>query len=501
MKKYISIISVALFAVGVAGCKKNYLDLEVNPNQPSVTTPQFTLAAALENATAITTNDYTEYGVWGGYLTNSGNYTPSTELQQFSFSSSDYPGPDCWDDLYANLSNLNALQTSTQSDASQANFTAIAMIMKAFDFQQLVDNFNNVPYSQAFQPSTILFPKYDKGQDVYNDLVKQLGAAISLIQKNPAAASPGTSDIVYGGDMTKWSKFANTLLLRLIIRQTNIISTANAQSALSPTATVGYIDASSEADAQPGYANSAGKISPFYANMGFLETGNQSANNSFFRANAVDTDIMHQLKDPRAPYIWTLVPASATDAKLVVQGNVLGSKSNLSNTYVSAVGPGLLKSPTQAQPVFTSYESYFLQAEAVARGYIAGNAATLYNDGINASFAYLGLTAAQATAYEKTAAVAYPTGGTVDAQVKAIIYQKYIALALMFNNESYAEFRRTGYPVLPQNPASQDGAAVSQTLPRRLPYPLSEVTNNDTNLLGEGTINVFTSKVFWDTKQ
>jgi hypothetical protein len=500
MKKYISIISVALFAIGVAGCKKNYLDLEVNPNQPSVTTPQFTLAAALENATAITSNDYTEYGVWAGYLTNSGNYTPSTELQQFSFSSSDYPGPDCWDDLYANLSNLNALQTSTQSDASQANFTAIAMIMKAFDFQQLVDNFNDVPYSQAFQPSTILFPKYDKGQDVYNDLVKQLGAAISLIQKNPTAASPGTSDIIYGGDMTKWAKFANTLLLRLAIRQSNLTTNA-AQAALASTASVGYIDATTEADAQPGYANSAGKISPFYANMGFTETGNQSPNNAYFRANAVDTDIMHQFKDPRAPYYWTVVPVSATDSKLVVQGNVLGSKSNLSNSYVSAVGPGLLKSPTQAQPVFTSYESYFLQAEAVARGYISGDAATLYNAGITASFTYLGLTTAQATAYEKTTAVAYPTGGTVDAQVKAIIYQKYISLALMFSNEAYAEFRRTGYPVLPQNPASADGAAVSQTLPRRLPYPLSELTNNGTNLASEGTINVFTSKVFWDTKQ
>jgi len=496
MKKYISIITV-LFALGIAGCKKDYLDLEVNPNSPSVTTPQFTLSAAENNAASITSLDYLEFGVWAGYWTNSGNYTPSTELQALSFSTTDFPGPDCWDDLYANLSNLNSLQTTTSAVPADANFTAIAMILKAYDFQQLVDNFEDVPYSQAFQPSTILFPAYDKGQAVYNDLIKQLDAAIALIGKSGTTATdPGSSDIIYGGNMTNWAKFANTLKLRMAIRQSNL-TTNVAKDDLAATASIGYIDASNEADAQPGYANTAGKESPFYGTMGFDQTGNATFQNLYYRANQVDTGIMHNLNDPRSTYYYTLVPKSATDPSLVVRGNQLGSKANLSNTYTSAIGPGLLKSPSQISPVFSSYESLFLQAEAAQRGWIPGTPATFYKAAIEASFAALG--APGADDYITQPSVAYPGGGTTiaDAQLKAIITQKYISLNGLFNNEAYAEFRRTGYPVLPQNPASADNSAASPTLPVRLPYPGSELTNNETNLVKEGSINVFTDKIFW----
>ena len=495
MKKYILIIS-ALSALSLAGCKKTYLDQEINPNAPSTTTPQFTLSAAENVASAITTNDYPEYGVWAGYWVNSGNYVPNTELAQFSFSTTDYPGPDCWSDLYGNLSNFNSLQTTTQSNASLADFTAIAMIMKVYDFQQLVDNFNDVIYSQAFQPSTILFPKYDKGQDVYNDLVKQLDAAMALIAKSSAGAtSPGTSDIIYGGNMTNWAKFANTMKLKLAIRQSNL-STNAAQADLAATASVGYIDATNEADAQPGYSNTAGKESPFYGTYGFDQTGNTTFQYLYYRANQVDTGIMHNLNDPRAPYYYTLAPTSATNAALIVKGNQLGNKANVSNTFSSAIGAGLLKSPGQPNPVLSSYESLFLQAEAVTRGWITGNAATLYAAGIQASFTAVG--APGYATYITQPSVAFPTSSAD--QIKAIITQKYISLNGFFNNEAYAEFRRTGYPVLPQNPASADGAAVSQTLPVRLPYPASELTNNGVSLAAEGTINVFTSKIFWDTK-
>jgi hypothetical protein len=502
MKKYILIVSVLSLALGA--CKKTYLNQEINPNAPSTTTPQFTLSAAENTAAAITANDYTEYGVWAGYWTNSGNYTPSTELAQFSFSTTDFPGPDCWDDLYSNLANINLLQTSTQGTPALSNFTAIALILKAYDFQQLVDNFNNVPYTQAFQPSKILFPEYDNGQDIYNDLVKQLDAAISLIQKSAGATNPGSSDIVYGGVMSNWAKFANTIKLRLAIRQSNL-STNAAQTDLASTAAVGYIDNKSEADAQPGYSNTAGKENPFYGNFGFDATGNTTFPYLFYRANQVDTDIMHQLNDPRGHYYYGLVPPAAGSPLLVVRGNQLGNKNNASNSNTSPIGPGLLKSPSQPSPIFSSYESYFLQAEAALRGWIPGDPATLYAAGIAASFNAVGCPGA--AAYATQAQVAYPTSvpdgspvGTTlfQLQLQAIITQKYISLNGLFNNEAYTEFKRTGYPALPQNPASADPNALSGTLPTRLPYPSSELTNNGAVLAKQGTINPLTDKVFWD---
>jgi hypothetical protein len=491
MKKYISIITV-FFTIGIAGCKKGYLDQEVNPNSPSVTTPQYTLAGAEVASASIIVNDYPEYGVWAGYWCNANDYTPSPLLADFDISLTSEPS-DAWDDLYPNLTNYNNLQTTSAAVPADANFEAIAMIMKAYDFEQLVDNYNNVPYTQAFQPSTILFPAYDSGQAIYNDLVKQLDAAIALISSSSSATNPGTSDVVYGGNMANWQKFANTLKLRLAIRQSNLTTNA-AETDLASTSSIGYIDASSEADCQPGYSQTLGKENPFYVSYGFDQNGNPSFGHLYYEANVVAVNIMKTYSDPRVNYFYAPISGS------IVTDQLGATKTNPQSA--SMIGPGLLKSAGQSAILFSSYESDFLQAEAAARGWISGSATTLYNAGITASFNDLGATGA--TAYEAQTSVTYPTtAGTgltlLQTQVKAIITQKYIALNGFFNLEAYNEWRRTGYPVFPQNPASADQGALSPTLPTRIPYPYSEFTTNSTNLNKQGTIDPYTSLIFWAT--
>lgn len=501
MKRYFSIITM-IFAVAITGCKKGYLDQEVNPNSPSVTTPQYTLAGAEGTTAAILVNDYPEFGVWAGYWVNSGNYVPNPQLAEFQFSTTQYPGPDVWSALYANLTNYNSLQLSSAAVPADANFEAIAMIMKAYDFQQLVDAFGNVPYTQAFQPSTILFPQYDNGQDIYNDLVKQLDAAIALINKSGASATnPGTSDIIYGGNMTNWKKLANTLKLRMAIRQSGLGTNA-AKADLAATANEGYIDASSEADANPGYSDVAGKQNPFYSNYGLDANNNPGNGNIYYRANVVAINIMQNLSDPRVGLFYSEVPTSSTDPTLRIKGNQLGNAGNQSNTYTSAIGAGLAQSSSQNSVIFSAYESLFLQAEAVARGWInpGQTAEYYYNAGITASCKALGVSSGDIATYIAQSGVAYPASGTLEDQVKAIITQKYISLNGYFNFEAYCEFLRTGYPALPQNPASADPAAISQTLPVRLPYPQEELNTNPNNFAKQGNINVFTSKIFWDTK-
>jgi hypothetical protein len=488
MKKYISIIAM-VFTIGMAGCKKAYLDQEVNPNNPSVTTPQYTLAGAEATSATILSNDYPEFGEWGGYWCFSGSYTPDAQFQEFAVSITVPPDPlSAWNDLYSNLTNYNNLQVSAASVPADANFEAIAMIMKAFDFEQLVDNYNNVIYSQAFQPATILFPAYDSGQSIYNDLVKQLDAAIALIAKSGATATnPGISDVIYGGNMANWQIFANTLKLRLAIRQSNLTTNA-AQADLASTASIGYIGVATEADCQPGYTDALGKENPFYMEFGFDQNGNPVEGYLTQRSNIVASNLMKSLNDPRDSAYYQTVSGA-------INALQLGNPANASNAVSSPMGPGLLKSPSQPQPIFSSYESLFLQAEAVARGWIQGSASALYNAAVTASFN--AVNAQGAAAYLAQPGVAYPATGTLTQQVQAIIIQKYISLNGYFCFEGYNEFRRTGYPVLPQNPASQDPAAVSQTLPTRIPYPLSELNTNPANLALQGDINIFTSKIFW----
>ena len=487
MKKYLSIIAV-LLAVGSSSCKKDYLSLEVNPNSPSVSTPQLTLSGAESTTAAIIVNDYAHYGVWGGYWTQSGNYVPSPQLQQFQFTNTSYNG--AWNDLYANAVNYNTLQTQATADATLANYQAIAIIMKAFDFQQLVDNFNDVPYTQAFN-SSILFPAYDKGAAIYADLFKQLDNAISIINKSGSAASPGSGDIIFGGDMTKWKKFANTLKLRLAIRQSNIAAPSSFTAELTSTATEGYLDETVQATANPGYANLAGKQNPFYGNYGFDASGNATGNNAYYRASDFSVKLLNSYSDPRVSRLYAATPSGA------IRGNIFGdTKNSQSNATTSAIGPGLLQSATQNSVIFSGAQSLFLQSEAVRSGYLpasafgATDAKSLYQRGISASFVALGLTAAQATTYFTATA----SGNYDNNPQQATIIQKWISLNGYNNLEAYNEYRRTGYPALP---ASADPASISATLPTRVYYPLSEQSTNGTNLAAEGTINPFTSKIFW----
>jgi hypothetical protein len=506
MKKYVLILA-AFFTAGISGCKKDYLSLETNPNTPSATTPQLTLSAALNATASNVVGQYNYYGVWAGYWTTSGNYVPNSTINQYQFTPTSFQGD--WTAWYANLTNYNALQVLASKDPKLADYQAIAMVMKAYGFQILVDQYNDVPYTQAFQPSTIVFPAYDKGVDIYHDLGKQLDAAIALMGKAGAVA-PGSDDIVYQGDMSKWTKFANTLKLKLAMRVFTKTPADDLVAAAKATEGLGYIDEGSAAIVNPGYSNQTGKQNPFYANYGAGPDGNPSANNVYFRANAFAVNFLNNNNDPRATRLYAL------NTPGVIRGNIFGDPNVQTNTFTSAIGPGLNQSASQGQPILGAPESLFLQAEAVnngifaasssglsdgsiANGAAAGSAQALYEGGITASFEDLGvgstktLSDAAALAYftQTTNNIGWTSSGNKEA---AIITQKWIALDGYFNFEGYNEYRRTGFPALP---SSIDPAAISPTLPTRIPYPQSELSTNAGNLSKEGTLNYFSSKIFW----
>jgi hypothetical protein len=504
MKKIIVLVA-AFLAAGITGCKKDFLSQEVNPNAPSVATPSLLLSAALNNSARIVSIDYVGFGVWAGYWTTSGNYVPNQTLNEYQITNGSLNSS--WADWYGTLTNFNNIQVAAAKDPSQANFQAIAMIMKAYGFQMLVDQFGDVPYSQAFQPSTIIFPAYDKGIDVYHDLGKQLDAAIALIQKG-GGASPGSSDIVFGGNMGDWAMFANSLKLKLAIRVSGPTDANTDQlvTDLASTASVGYLDASSEAYANPGYIDASGKQNPYYNGFGFDQNGNPGATGVYYRANAFEVNMLSALNDPRLGQIYNTVtppPGSPPGETSVIRGNVFGDVSTnlLTNSYTSTTaGPGLVISSTQGQPLFLGSESLFLQAEALNNGWSIGGGANTpataqaaYDAGIAASFKELGLTSAQATTY-------YSNGqNNVDwtassNKEQAIITQKWIALTANFPFEAWNEFRRTGYPAVP---SSIDPAKVNPISPYRTLYPASELSTNSANLGKEGTINPFSSKIFW----
>ena len=540
MKKYILIVAT-LFTAGISSCKKDYLSQEVNPNAPSVTTPQLTLAAALNTSANIVASDYQGQGVWAGYFTTSGNYVPNTVLNQFNLTTADLNGD--WGSWYGNLTNYNLLQNIAAKDPSLANFQAIAIIMKAYGFQHLVDEYNDVPYSQAFQSATNLFPAYDKGQAIYEDLGKQLDNAIKIIQGATGAISPGSSDIVFGGNMTGWLKFANSLKLRLAIRISSKFPSDPLVSDLASTESIGYLDGNLDAEANPGYSDVSGKQNFFYSAFGVDANNNPGGNEVYYRAPAFEVNTLQSYNDPRVFSLFA--PVSNDWPAVVIRGNTFGDPLAKANPLTSSIGPGLAQSSSQNSVLFSGAESLFLQAEAVVQGYLVSGSAGLstgntangaaartaqafYEGGVVASFiasqaggtyapvpadgsgnpitasqtpttpnfVWTPPTAATSAALAQTylqQAVAN-VGWAASVPLTAIYTQKWIALTGLFPFEAWNEQRRTGIPAIP---TSVDPNKVNPIPPYRVLYPTSELTTNATNLGKEGTINVFSSKIFW----
>jgi len=490
MKKIFFIFAL-IFIIAGSSCKKDFLTSQaINPNAPSVAAPNLVLSGALKGAADVvngtSSNYYLEYALWGGYLSYSTGYQTSVPYELYGFTTSSFNE---WTPVYLNLSNFNAL---IQANAGP-NYTAIAKIMMAYDFEELVDNYNDIPYSQALQGANSLNPVYDKGSAVYDDLLVQLDAAIKLIQGGTSAAAPSTADIMYGGNMTNWIKFANTLKLRIALRQSNIASKQAALATnIQATQSLGYIDATCSGEVNPGYTNldaNGGEQSPLWLEFGFSQSGTGEGGRNITQANlyAVNSFLKYndtlRLKQVYAPNSIGKIVATA-----------FGDRNPPSSTP-SKLGPGVLKSATMNAKVLGAAESLFLQAEAAASGLITGNAATLYNAGITADFVDKGLTAAQAAAYYAQPSVAFPTGAGFAAQQKAIIQQKWFALDVYGAFEAFNELRRTGYPN--DIPLSITAGANPPNQITRTFYPFVEYSTNATNVNAEGTINKFTSKIFW----
>jgi len=292
--------------------------------------------------------------------------------------------------------------------------------------------------------------------------------------------------------MTSWKKFANTMKLRLIIRQSNLSGFSALKTELNSTFAEGYLDGTTQATAQPGYALSdayGGQESPFFLCYGERPNGSTTLYGfDYYLANSFCVNLMNSLNDTSRLVKFYQTVDGSTNADMVVGGT--NGSTNIP-AEVSAIGPGLLNA-TAPSVLFSGAESLFLQAEAVNDGMMAGTASTLYDAGITASFESLGLTDAQASAYYAQASVA-----TVNEQ--NIITQKYISLNGYGVFEAYNEIRRTGYPGIPRS-VNIGALGSAGQIPSIIFYPQIEYSTNPVNVGKQPAATVateFNDKIFW----
>ena len=495
--KYINKTILFFLTLGIAtsiSCNKNkFLDVNNDPNSvtesnitPELIFPQAAHTVGLQLASA----NFTIINQWVGYYSVTGDFALPQDQSTYNLNNTFTDA--FWQSYYNNLFDLYLVKTKALAKGDTV-LAGASMILSAKLWQELVDMFGDIPYSQAFQNSVYQSPKYDKAQDIYNSLEKSLDTAITYMQ-HTVRSSFVSVDVVNHGNITLWTKFANTLKLRLLIRQSEVSGFNPAPEITKILANGGVLHAGENINVNPGYANSVNKQNPFYANYGFTPTGVKA--NTFNTGNDYFISLLKSTNDPRLTRLFS--PNSSG----VYVGATYGlAQGNPPGAQTSNVGPGLIKSSEQDQWIMPAFESMFFEAEAIARGWMPGNAQTAYEDAVRENFVWLGVPDAinAANSYLANTAIAKwsNAGSTPLSQAKFIAVQKYIAMAGVDPLEAWSDIRRLNM-LTDKGYISVNPGKLSNSLPLRFPYPESEFTTNAGSVGAEGTINVFTSKIFWE---
>jgi hypothetical protein len=481
MSKYrlpVAALGLGLAVVASACDNSKLTDVNKNPNAPLNVSPNLLFPAAtvasvnaIRDAIEITPSTFAH---WPQYLAE--YQYPEISYYQFRPTTAD----SWWTTFYAGpLEDYQ--QALRQTTATQhPNQTAPILVMRAWTYSVMTGMWGDIPFTEANKGDEggTITPVYDTQKVIYDSLLKNLADASTMVE----ASSPYTFkgyDPVYDGDIEKWAKFANSLRARLGMNLSKV-DPARAQQEVAAAFAAGGM-ASNDDNAQISWPGDNVNDNPWYENQ---KEGIGTRDDARFSVTFIDT--LNHLNDPRLPVFARPVqtadcgtavgctPLAASGYRGMPNG-LLAGDAGAWGTRSSRLGAQVFAA-TQPSYIMTYAEYQFILAEAAERGWIAGSAATFYTNGIRASMAQWGVDDdAAITAYLAQPRVAYAGGAAGLAQIGV---QKWIALFTQ-GFEAWSEWRRTGYPNL--TPALNAKTADGQ-IPRRVIYPQTEQSFNNTNL-------------------
>jgi hypothetical protein len=551
MKKILNALMVFLFALGIIltyACTKNFEDLNTDPR---IVTEELIDPGLL--LTYVEWRSVVDAGSYGN-----GTYGCFCGMDKRDddapFLETDSPGE--WNFEYEvvlnNLSSIIQLIDGKENAADLVNKKAIARILKAWSFSKLTDTYGDVPYSESCLPKdqAVYGPKYDSQESIYKDLLKELKEAAA--QLDPDKASYGSADLIYGGNVDKWKKLANSLRLRLALR-IRYADPALAQANLADLAETGLITSVSDDAYILNNTDFPDHLNPRFYRIVNYSTIQESVVTHMVMINLLRNDGINL--DPRikiyadtvkAAWKGGLSPNGYPSEDWDYRGSPTLGMVTVEYKYpwgantVSEIAD-FWRVPVVAPAIIRSSEVYFALAEAKLAGLLpasfSGTAEEYYQSGIDQSIEwykwFYNLTAPQIpdlmlkyihnAAYAPGAAwtqadvdkylnykrikddevaafkgtAMYTLTGSADEQLEKIINQKIVAL-YPDEFQGWCEYRRTGYPKVPIGP---DQAALAGVVPRREPWPTTEETINSVSfeeaLARYGTDSRLT-KFWWD---
>ena len=463
MKKLNIMIVSALLLVG---CNNFEDDININPNRPSVASGTQLIANAMLSLPGLSSSPQGEF--MSQYLSETQYVNASLYPQSSTSFYGWYQGP------LMNLQTvLNSADELSGNEGPVPNQLAVAKILKSYYIWSLTDRWGDIPYTEALMGSDNFTPAYDTQEFIYTDLFNVLDEASSQIVTGNI-----TNDIIYGGDMNKWFKLANTLKMLMALRLSEVNPTLGKEKFAA--------------------AMQAGVLESNDDNLVFKHLADANNQNYWFgQLNqgrewwAISTTLMDKIKPVGDPRLMVYGNPNRTDGDYT--GLVFGETVNIDTEKYSLLGDAIT---AQDAPVYlvTYAQVLFAEAEAAKLGWIAGGDATAeenYTMAIEASMDQWGADISTLDEFMSQPEIAYNS----DTALEQIATQRWVHL-FMHGYEGWAEYRRTGYP---NNMSAPDGAEV----PNRQMYIETEQFNNTENYNEAiqrqfGGAESLYGKVWWD---
>lgn len=504
--KNIKITLVALGLLISVSCGKNFGDINVDPNNPSTVPVEFLITTAEKFMADDIWDEWmnARFGLLVAQYWAQNNYTDESRWNFRTGVINSY-----WGQYYNRaLRDLDEIIKVNNAGAAAGtpkakNQNAIATVLKAYIYHFMTDVWGPIPYSESLLGSENRTPKYDSQKDVYLGIDRDLQNAIADMDESDE--SFGSADVIYGGDVALWKKFANSLRLRVGMRMSDA-EPSTAKSIVEEAAAGAFT--SNDDNAYFRYIGGQPNNNPL--NQDRIERGDAD----FCISNILIDNTMKPLSDPRL--------AAFVDEK-VNGGGFFGRPLGQTPGNAAAEAPEDYSQPSGAQAVAgsVSFDSYdvlaasapmilmnyaevcFILAEAKERMWnVPGTAEEWYNAGITASMNEWGVTDAMAIGdYLGQMDVAYSTAPGDWKQKIGI--QKWLAL-YMQGVQGWSEWRRLDFTKFEPPVDGAVGDVGNNPSPLRLLYPTNEQTQNATGYQGGvsllGGPDKMSTRVWWDVQ-
>lgn len=514
MKKIECLIRLCLILLFLTGCDKDFVEKNTNPYALSDINPGLLFTNAQRSASA---------GSWEGEQTIVQQFVNAYNLGatagfNFNEDNNNYNVPR-WNDNYPGpVKLLEQIISMVKDDSSRSNLYNQTRIWRAYIFMTLVDTYGDVPYSEAGKAylKTVFYPVYDKDEVIYDDLYNEIRTATAALDP---AKELVKEDLFFGmaasasEQVAQWKKLGYSLLLRLGMRYSKLDEN-KAKSIVQEAFTGGVMQSNAD--------NALIHFNATYNNQ--LNAGPRGTNPYYYYLAEPFVDQLKSTRDPRLKYIsgkysdpnlvLTLTPDTTmanqfgfpvgydqtTIASYPAYRGTNGTGQNYSQLNFSVFGSAIA-------PVFyiTNAQTKLLLAEAAFRGWISSGltARQYYEMGVKASME-------EYSQYPNVPAPAIPDdirngyllqAGVVysDAKALELINTQYWIACIGNGAESFANFRRSGFPGLKPNNYNSN---LQGGFVRRMAYPNEESARNSENyesaVSSIGGADNLSTRVFWD---